>query len=67
MSYSILLVAQMALGVIIGGLALSFLVASAYCFVFSPLRWIWPVFLTLGLAIMTIVGGVVMFYAIHPI
>jgi len=55
----------MALGAI-GGLALSFL-AGAYCFVFSPLRWVWALFLTLSLAITVILGGVVAFYAIHPI
>ena len=50
MGYHLLLVAQIALGVIIGGLALSMLAAAAYTFVLSPLRWVWSIFLALGLA-----------------
>jgi hypothetical protein len=66
MSYHLLLVAQIALGVIIGGLAISMLAAAAYSFVLSPLRWVWPIFLALGLATTAIVSAVVTYHAMHP-
>ena len=66
MSYHLLLVAQIALGVIIGGLALSMLAAAAYTFVLSPLRWVWPIFLALGLATTAIGAAVVAYHATQP-
>jgi hypothetical protein len=67
LSHHLLLVAQLALGVIIGGLALFMLAAAAYTFVLSPLRWAWPLFLTLGLAATSIVAAVVAYHAMQPV